>query len=161
VRVSRDPTLDFYGWDEVGRELRRRGLLDRPGTFLFTSAWYHSGHLAFATRGHSTPVACYNAWDARSFTYWSCPDDWLGRDGILVSLNGHSAEPHCFDRYFARIEPLGEFAVDRAGAPVRKVRLFRCVRQSRPFPFDAFPRSAPARTIARHSVASAPAPLAR
>jgi hypothetical protein len=149
VKVSRDPTLDMYGWDEVGRELERRGLLDRENMFLFTSAWYHSGHLAHALRRHATPVLCYNAWDARSFTFWSRPEDWVGKDGILVSINGHSAEPHCFDRYFTRIEPLGSFAIERAGAPVRRVRLFRCVRQSEPFPFDAFQKPAADRALAR------------
>jgi hypothetical protein len=149
VRVSRDPTLDLYGWDEVGRELRRRGLLDRPGSFLFTSAWYYSGHVAFATRGSTTPVLCYNSWDARSFTFWSHPQDWVGQDGILLSLNGHAAEPRCFDRYFRRIEPLGEFEVVRAGAAVRKVRFFRCIDQVEAFPFDGFQRSAKDRAIAR------------
>ncbi len=53
LKVSRDPTLDLYGWDAVGRELEQRGWLDRPNTFLFTSNWYYSGHVAFATG--STP----------------------------------------------------------------------------------------------------------
>jgi len=149
LKVSRDPTLDLYGWDEVGQELRRRGLLDRPDTFVFTSAWYYSGHVGHAIRGSTTPVLCYNSWDARSFSFWSKPGDWLGQDGILVSLNGHAAEPHCFDRYFERIELLGEFDVERAGAPVRKVRLFRCARQIQAFPFDGFQRSEPERRTIR------------
>ncbi len=143
LRVSRDPTLDLYGWDQVARELKRRGLLERPGTFLFTSAWYHSGHLAFALRGATTPVLCYSSWDARSFAFWSRSTDWIGDDGILVSLNGHPAEPRCYDRWFERIEPIGSFAVNRAGAPVRQVRLFRCVGQLHPFPFDALRAFAP------------------
>lgn len=152
LKVSRDPTLDLYGWDEVGRELERRGLLDRPRTFLFTSAWYYSGHLGFATRGASMPVLCYNSWDARSFGFWSRPDDWLGQDGILVSLNGHVAEPHCFDRYFTRIEPLGAFDVTRAGAPVRKVQFFHCVRQVSPFPFDGSQKPPSERAEARRNL---------
>ncbi|MBV8228963.1 MAG: glycosyltransferase family 39 protein [Planctomycetaceae bacterium] len=136
VRVSRDPTVDLFGWDQVARELERRGLLDRPGTFLFTSYWYNSAQLAFATRHSRTPVLCYNSWDSRNFAFWSRPDDWVGRDGILVALNDRSTEPHCFDRWFTRIEPIGAFEVVRAGVPVRKVRLFRCVRQTESFPFD-------------------------
>jgi hypothetical protein len=137
LRVSRDPTLDLYGWDQVASALKQRGLLDRPGTFLFTSAWYHSGHLAFAIRGSTTPVLCYSSWDARGFAFWSRSTDWVGADGILVSLNGHPAEPNCYDRWFRRIEPIGSLVVTRAGAPVRQVRLFRCVDQLHPFPFDA------------------------
>jgi hypothetical protein len=104
---------------------------------LFTSAWYQSGQLGFAVRGSATPVLCYNSWDARSFAFWSRSSDWLGNDGILVSLNHHAAEPDCFDRWFQAIEPLGEFAIRRAGAAVRQVRLYRCVGQRFAFPFDA------------------------
>jgi hypothetical protein len=143
VRVARDPTIDTYGWDQVGRELRRRGLLDRPGTFLFTGAWYHSGQLAFAVRDASTPVLCYNAWDARSFAFWSRASDWVGDDGILVALNHHPAEPGCYAQWFDRIEPLGGIEVTRAGAPVRQVHLYRCVRQRYAFPFDALRRFTP------------------
>jgi hypothetical protein len=143
LRVSRDPTLDLYGWDQVAGELVRRGLVDRPGTFLFTSAWYHSGHLAFALRGARVPVLCYSSWDARSFAFWSRSTDWVGHDGILVSFNCHPAEPTCYDRWFRRIEPLGSFAVTRAGAPVRQVRLYRCEGQIHPFPFDALRQFTP------------------
>lgn len=149
VKVSRDPTIDLYGWDEVGRELERRGLLDQPNTFLFTSSWYYSGHLAFATRAHSTPVACYNSGDSRSFGFWSRPDDWIGKDGILISVNGRSTEPHCYDDFFSRIESIGEFEVNRSGAPVRKIRLYRCVRQEVPFPFDEPRRRGVERAIAQ------------
>lgn len=138
VRVARDPSIDLYGWDQVALELKRRGLLDSPHTFLFTSHWYSSGQLAFATRGAPVPVLCYNKDDARSFAFWSRPGDWVGRDGILVALNDRSTEPQCYDSWFTRIEPIGSFEVIRAGTPVRKVRLFRCVRQVRPFPFDGF-----------------------
>ena len=141
VRAGRDPTADMVGWDVIAAELKRRGLLDQPGTFLFTSSWYHSGQLAFAIRGSQTPVLCYQAWDARSFAFWSRPKDWVGRDGILVACNDRSSEPDCFDPWFTRIEPIGNFSVDRAGVPVRTVRLFRCSRQTAPFPFDDLGRT--------------------
>ena len=136
LNAANDPSLDFYGWDEVGRELKRRGLLDQPNTFLFTGAWYHSGHVAYATRGSATPVLCYHGWDARSFRFWSEPDDWIGHDGILISVNEGVNEPMCFERWFARVEPIGAFEVRRAGGTARKIRLYRCVRQLVGFPFD-------------------------
>jgi hypothetical protein len=135
LKPARDPSIDMYGWDEVGRELGRRGLLGLPGTFLFTSKWYHSGQLAFATDGKS-PVLCYNPNLPHHFAYWSHANQWVGKDGILLVINHSSTEPEFYDRWFERIEPLGEFAVTRAGKTVRRVRLFRCVNQTRPFPFD-------------------------
>lgn len=155
LRVSSDPTLDFYGWDQVARELGRRGLLDQPHTFLFASNWYYSGQLAFATRGSATPVLCYHGWDARSFAFWSRPEDWIGHDGILVAINNHTNEPGCYERWFTRIEPIGSFNVRRAGGPVRHVRLFRCVRQVAAFPFDG---SRTVEQIVRFAKGEAPEP---
>ena len=139
LATSRDPTIDMVGWDQVAAELKRRGLLERPNTFLFTRMWYQSGHLAFAIRGSSTPVLCYNPFDARSFAFWSRPEDWVGDDGILVLVNDHANGADGYARWFDRIEPLGSFDVTRGGAPVRTVSLFRCVHQRRPFPFNRVP----------------------
>ena len=136
VEGTKDPTSDLIGWDRIAEELGRRGLLDDPDSFLFTSTWYHSGQLAFSTRRSDVPVLCYHPWDARSFAFWSKPSDWVGRDGILVSVNNRPGEPDCFEKWFRRIEPLGTFEIDRHGASVRKVRLYRCLSQIAPFPFD-------------------------
>jgi hypothetical protein len=142
VAPAGDPTFEAFGWDQVARELDRRGLLGRPDTFLFTGHWYLSAQLAFAIRDE-TPVLCYSGHDARGFAYWSDPERWVGRDGILVALDDRSTEPACFDRWFARIEPIGRFPLVRSGAPVRQVRLFRCTRQVRAFPFDGRESPAP------------------
>ena len=130
-----DPTVDMSGWDEVAGELKRRGLLDDPNVFLFSRTWFTSGHLAFATRSSGVPVLCYNHNDARSFAFWSRPEDWVGRDGVLVSVDEASYEPECYARFFERIEPMGRFEVVRPGGPIRQVRLYRCVRQLLAFPF--------------------------
>ncbi|QDV35246.1 glycosyltransferase family 39 protein [Tautonia plasticadhaerens] len=138
-----DPTRDLSGWDQVTDELRRLGLLDRPGTFVFTGHWHVSGQLARAI-GPGMPVLCYHEGDARGFSSWSRPEDWVGQDGILVAVDDRSTEPHCFDRWFERIEPLSRFHLQRGGRPLRPVRLFLCRRQTRPFPFAPTPgRDAP------------------
>jgi 4-amino-4-deoxy-L-arabinose transferase-like glycosyltransferase len=142
VKVAHDPTLDLYGWEQIARELTQRGLVGEPGTFLFTSKWYHSGQLAFAT-GARSPVLCYSARKPLGFAQWSRPEEWVGRDGILVVVNHSSTEPAAFDRWFERIEFLGHFTVDRAGAEVKRVRLYRCVRQTRPFPYAGLDPEAP------------------
>lgn len=136
LAVPHDPTVDMSGWDLVADELRRRGLVDEPGTFLFTGKWYHSGQLAFALDG-AADVLCYRAGaGSHGFGQWSEPEDWVGRDGILLVVNHSSTEPEAYDRWFERIDPIGAFDVLRAGGAIRTVRLYRCVRQTKPFPFD-------------------------
>ncbi|WP_233578735.1 ArnT family glycosyltransferase [Tautonia sociabilis] len=135
---SSDPTRDLVGWDQIADELRRRGLLERPGTFVFSGHWHVSGQLSAAI-GPGVPVLCYREGDARGFSLWSAPDDWVGWDGVLVAVDDRSTEPGCFDRWFERIEPIARLELVRGGVPIRPVRLFLCRRQTRPFPFDARP----------------------
>ena len=136
VAAPSDPTADQFGWDQIAVELQQRGLVNQPNTFLFTGQWFNSGQLAFALRETQASILCYHPTDARSFSFWDRPETFVGRDGILVSINGRSIEPAVYQRWFESIEPLGEFAVLRGGQPARKVRLYRCVGQKQPFPFD-------------------------
>ncbi len=82
IAPKHDLTADRICWDEVASELERRGLLTEPRTFLFTDSWDRSAGLALATRGKA-PVACYHL-EPRSYSFWSRPEDWVGRDGIFV-----------------------------------------------------------------------------
>jgi 4-amino-4-deoxy-L-arabinose transferase-like glycosyltransferase len=136
-----DPTLDLMGWDRVVEVLRKEGHLRGDGPFVFTGRWHTSGQMALAV-GDLAPVVCYHSGDARGFAYWSDPASWVGQDGILVSVGDRSSEPACFDRWFERIESIGRVTIERGGCPARVVRLFRCIRQTRPFPFDVVRLSA-------------------
>ena len=133
VSPRSDPAVELIMWDQVARELNRRGLTDRPGTFLFTDSWRRSAQLALATR-QVARVACYDG-DARGYAFWSGPEDWVGEDGIFVGIVGTSVKAESFRPWFTRVETLGEFPILRAGVPVLKVRLSRCIRQTGPYPF--------------------------
>jgi hypothetical protein len=134
VDAASDPTADLYGWDEVTSRIKRLGLIDEPHTFVFTHYWYQSAQLAFAL-GRQRPVLCYNADDPRGFAFWSRPDEWVGRDGILVLVGEPGAQPRYFERWFTHVEPVADFWVQRSGKPIRRIGLYRCVRQRAAFPF--------------------------
>jgi len=131
---SGDPCRQFSGWTSVADELQSRGLLGAETAFLFTSNWDDSGQLAFAVRAVK-PVLCYNSGDARGFAIWSRPEDWLGQDGLLVSLDDNQWEPVIYERYFKKIELVAAFPMTRGGRPFRSVRVFRCTCQVEPYPF--------------------------
>ena len=138
VPSTADPTRDLVGWDQIAEAIHATGLLETPGTFVFSGHWHVSGQLAWAL-GPDVPGLCYREGDARGFADWSQPDDWVGRDGLLVAVDDRSTEPDCFDPWFDRIEPLARFQITRHGRPLRSVRLFRCRNQTQPFPFGAPP----------------------
>jgi hypothetical protein len=139
-----DPTLDLYGWNQVAERIRQLGLIDDPGSFLFTRYWYQSAQVAYALGG-SRPALCYNSDDPRGFAFWSRPEDWIGHDGVLVMVaNEPDVIPRYFRRWFTKVEPASEFWVERNGKPVRRIRLYRCIQQriAFPFAFDHGPRLA-------------------
>ncbi len=134
VDTRTDPTLDLYGWDQVAERIRQLGLIEDPGSFVFSSYWYQSAHLAHALGGNQR-VACYSADDPRGFAFWSRPEEWIGRDGILVVVGEIESWPRYFGRWFSSVEPVSDFWVERNGKPVRRVQLYRCRAQRKAFPF--------------------------
>jgi len=139
IEGQRDPTLDLYGWDQVARRINQLGLIDKPDTFVFTRYWYQSAQLAYAL-GREHPVLCYNADDPRGFAFWSRPEDWVGRDGILVVVGEPEAMARYYGRWFSHVELVSDFWVERCGKPVRRIGLHRCVQQQFAYPF-AFDRA--------------------
>ena len=99
----------------------RRRVVQPAGTSLLLLAKWRLGRV---------PVLCYNPRGNHNFAYWEDSRRWDGHDGLLVVIGDASTEPGMFDSWFERIEPAGEFSVLRAGSAVRRVRLFRCVRQA-------------------------------
>ena len=134
VPPRHDPTIDLIGWGQVADDLQRRGLLDEPGTFLFTDSWDKSARLALATRGRA-PVACYNV-EPRSYNFWSRPEDWVGRDGIYLEDDPRPGQLPNFAKFFRQYGPIGTAKIVRGGVVVREVPLYRGVHQTRAFPFD-------------------------
>jgi hypothetical protein len=134
IAPKHDVTADMSCWDEVVRELQRRELLTDPRTFLFTDSWDRSAGLALATRGKA-PVACYHL-EPRSFSFWSRPEDWVGRDGIFIESVRAPGALSRYHKFFARYESIGTVRIVRRGALVREVYLYRGTHQTWPFPFD-------------------------
>jgi hypothetical protein len=129
-----DPTGDLFGWNEVARRLDELGVLDQPDTFLFTRTWYHSAQVAHAIHLR-TPVLCYNIDDPRGFAFWSEPEQWVGRDGIFLMINEDFEPVPFYRRWFRDVEPLADFAVERGGKLLRRVRVVRLIDQLAAFPY--------------------------
>lgn len=134
IAPRNDPTVEQASWDQVANELERRGLLGGSNTFLFTDSWDRSARLALATRGKA-PVACYNL-EPRSYSYWSRPEDWVGRDGIFVEDDRRPGHLAHYSQFFKTYESIGTVRVVYHGAIVREVYLYRGTYQTWAFPFD-------------------------
>ena len=132
--VDSDPLVEASGWDSVADELKERGWLDEPRTFLFTTHWYDSGQLAFAVR-NQVPVLCYSAGDAHGFALWSTPKEWIGWKGYLITPADHPKAINRLRPFFKRIERIAEFPMRRGATEFRPMHVWRCTEQTRGFPF--------------------------
>ena len=115
LNFDKDPTWEMSGWPSVAEELEARGLVGKPGTFFFTSYLFTSGQLQFVLSDRAT-VLCYNMGEPHGFAYWSEPNDWVGHDGILVSLDDRPEVPAIYEEYFRRLELVAEFSMTRRSA---------------------------------------------
>jgi len=131
-----DETRQFSGWRSVAANLDERGLLNDSNAFLFTDNWETAGQLAFAIRNR-IPVTCYHTFDARGFSFWSKPTDYLGRTGYMVLVDGPEEveTQREFGPYFERVVLIAEFPMTRSGKPFRQMKVYRCERQIKPYPF--------------------------
>jgi 4-amino-4-deoxy-L-arabinose transferase-like glycosyltransferase len=131
-----DPIKEASGWESLGQQLKERGLVGKPKTYLLANRWHKAGQLAFAIRNES-PVVCYEPTDARGFALWSKPSDWVGWDAYLVSLDGRDEELNHFKWYFESYDetPVAEFRMMRGWMPYRPVKVWHLRRMTRPFPF--------------------------
>jgi 4-amino-4-deoxy-L-arabinose transferase-like glycosyltransferase len=134
VPLPDDPAFEQSGYDSLAAELDARGLVGIPGTFIFSERWHECGQIGFALANRA-PVLCYSAMDARGFAYWSRPAEWIGYDGILISLGDCPWDEKTYAPFFRHIDQVAEFWMTRAGKPFRLVRVYRCVEQLREFPY--------------------------
>jgi hypothetical protein len=120
-----------------------------------------SAQIAHAT-AMRRPVVCYNLDDPRGFAFWSDPEDWVGRDGVLVMINDDYTPLSFYERWFERCRTLDDFWVERAGKPVRRVRVFRFDNQLAALPYQFTPSQAAERAAIRAEsaprAAAAPTP---
>jgi hypothetical protein len=93
--------------------------------------------LAFAVRNR-VPVACFHSHDARGFAFWSTPDEYVGKTGFYVIADEISEEATVreYSGFFTSMKLEAEFTMMRGGKPFRPVRVYRCEKQTRPYPFD-------------------------
>ena len=129
-----DPTLECLDYTTLESALAQRGLLERTDLFVFTNRWFQSGKVDYALKGR-LPVFCFNRTDPRSFAFWDRPEQWIGKDGLLVSTKKFLDDPTAYcGAYFAAIEPLGTVSVPRGGQVAETLYLHYCRDMHAPFP---------------------------
>jgi hypothetical protein len=128
-----DPTYECVDMTNLERAFAERGLLDDPNLFVFSDWWYRAGKVDYALNGR-LPVLAFTRGDPRGFAFFHDGARFVGKDGILVTTKTPAEVTGRFDRYFARLTPIGEVPVGRRGRAEYTLYLYRGERLAAPYP---------------------------
>lgn len=128
-----DPTYECVDLTGLERAFAERGLLGRTDLFVFSDWWYRAGKVDYALEGRR-PVLAFTRGDPRAFAFFHRSEDFVGKDGILVTTKTLEEVRGHFGRYFDRIVALGDVPVGRRGRHEYTLRLYRGERLRVPYP---------------------------
>ncbi|WP_254721828.1 hypothetical protein [Kovacikia minuta] len=122
--------------------IRLRTALEDSG-FLFTNDLYLAGQLGMALlapRGSKDislpqiPITCFDQ-DLRGFAFWSTRDQWLGRDGLLVTPKQQATATIAqYKGYFEHIHKIADIPIERGGTIVQVIQVYQCDQLLEPYP---------------------------
>ena len=129
-----DGTIELMDFGALVPAFRERGLLSRPGLFVFADQWYLAGKIDYAFRGEM-PFQLFNSGDPREYAFFESPEPWIGQEGILVTQRKSLDEiRRDYDPYCSSIDTLGNVPISRSGKVEWNLRLYRCVSLTQPYP---------------------------
>jgi hypothetical protein len=141
--VAQDGSTELIDTNQLRQRLASdpeiRAALDEVG-FIFTNEYYLGGYFAMAI--HPTvdrPVTSFSQ-DARGFAYWFNPGDWIGQDGLYMTLDRFAQNDAILDGYrslFDSIEPLATVPLRRGGEVTETIHVYRAntLRQAYQYPY--------------------------
>ncbi len=96
--------------------------------FIFTNSYYLSGYLGMALQPVvSVPITCFSN-DTRAFAFWFQPQNWLGEDGLYITLERFHEMPGIsadFSNYFQKFEVINTIPLRRGGAVTDTFYVYR------------------------------------
>jgi 4-amino-4-deoxy-L-arabinose transferase-like glycosyltransferase len=124
------------------QSVRIRTALEDAG-FLFTNDLYLAGQVGvaiLAPRGSTNislpqlPITCFDQ-DLRGFAFWSTGDQWVGRDGLLITTEQQAKGAIAqYQGYFKQIHKIADIPIKRGGAIVQIIQVYQCDRLLKPYP---------------------------
>jgi 4-amino-4-deoxy-L-arabinose transferase-like glycosyltransferase len=103
--------------------------------FLFTNDLFLAGQVGMAIAPlNPKPITCFDQ-DLRGFAFWSTSEQWVGQSGLLVTTAARSqATTRQYQEYFRDIQKIADMPIQRGGAIVQTIEVYRCKTLLKPYP---------------------------
>jgi hypothetical protein len=129
-----DGSFELMDFGALVPAFRDRGLLDRPGVFVFADRWFIGGKVDYAFKGR-LPFLLFDSSDPRQYAFFDSSDRYIGAEGILVTQRDSvQAVRRDFDHYCSSIDSLGSVPIRRSGRVEWTLHLYRCAELLHPYP---------------------------
>ncbi|WP_293113580.1 glycosyltransferase family 39 protein [Moorena sp. SIO4G3] len=137
VSPKDDPSTELIDIQQL-----RQGFAESPvlsealqkSSFVFSNGYYISGIVAMAISPlTSTPITCLGE-DMRGFMVWFQPEQWLGKDGLYVTLERFQELTDSYRAYFQDMQEIGTVPIRRAGAVTEVFHVYWAHQMVKPYP---------------------------
>ena len=131
IAPKNDPSRELIDIKQLRQAVINSPLLTEAlsnSSFIFTNAYYLSGYVGMALSPiTSIPITCFGN-DIRGFAFWSQPKQWLGKDGLYITLERFHTMPGIsddFSNYFQEFEVITTIPLQRGGAVTDTFYVYR------------------------------------
>lgn len=135
-----DPSTELFDIQQLRNGFAESPVLStalRNSSFVFTNGYYLGGPIGMALIPlFHTPVTCFSA-DMRGFAFWSRPDQWVGKDGLYVTISRFHKKQNLTDgyrEYFSSLQEIGTVPIRRGGAVTEVFYVYQGKQLLKPYP---------------------------
>ena len=108
-------------------------------TFIFSNAYYLAGLIDLALRPlKDIPVTCFS-YDMRGFLFWYDSNEWVGKDGLYVTLGQFHEMTHLkndFIRYFEEFQEISTVPIRLGGVVVNVFHVYKAKTLLKPYSLE-------------------------
>lgn len=148
IPTQSDPSTELVDIQQLRRGFQTSPVLSQAlaeSSFVFTNAYYLGGFLGMALIPlQPIPIACFSE-DMRAFASWSQPEQWLGEDGLYITLTRFQEMAELtqeFRSYFSRFAEIGTVPLRRGGEVTDVFHIYKAENLLKPYPRSAIDRLA-------------------
>ncbi|WP_322744298.1 MULTISPECIES: ArnT family glycosyltransferase [unclassified Coleofasciculus] len=140
--AKNDPSTELIDIQQL-----RRGFIESPilqtalqnSSFIFSNGFYLSGIVSMAlTPVTPVPITSFGE-DMRGFVFWRSADEWVGHNGLYVTLERFHQMPEITDHYrayFDNVQEIATIPIRRGGAVVERFYVYRTGKLLKPYPLS-------------------------
>ncbi len=138
--IKTDPSIQLFDIQQLRQGFISNTKLNsalKTADFVFTNRYYLGGQIGMAIEPiFHKPLTCFDP-DLRGFTFWSKPNQWIGKNAIYLGSKTFQVDLDAktrYSSYFKQLTKIGEIPIRRGGEIVEIFSVYQAKNLLKPFP---------------------------